>query len=60
MQISLQAIQTLPATHREGKLSAYKLLCSMGVFNHDSTPPADFLDMFLLTIYQGLLSGDEV
>jgi hypothetical protein len=30
------------------------------VFNHDISPPADFLDMFLLTIYQGLLSGDEV
>lgn len=32
----------------------------MGVFNHDIPPPSDFLDMFLLTIYQGLLSGDEV
>ncbi len=32
----------------------------MGVFNHDVSPPPDFLDMFLLTIYQGLLSGDEV
>ncbi|CAF1045593.1 unnamed protein product [Rotaria sp. Silwood1] len=54
-----EAIQTLPSTYREGKLSAYKLLCSMGVFNHDVSPPADFLDMFLLTIYQGLSSGDE-
>jgi len=32
----------------------------MGVFNHDASPPPDFLDMFLLTIYQGLLSADEV
>ena len=56
----IQAIQTLPVTHREGKLSAYKLLCSMGVFNHDNKPSSDFLDMFLLTVYQGLLSGDEV
>ncbi len=32
----------------------------MGVFNHDVSPSSDFLDMFLLTIYQGLLSGDEV
>jgi hypothetical protein len=54
-----EAIQTLPTTHREGKLSAYKLLCSIGVFNHDISPPSDFLDMFLLTIYQGLLSDDE-
>ncbi|CAF4597345.1 unnamed protein product [Rotaria socialis] len=54
-----EGIQTLPATHREGKLAAYKLLCSMGVFNHDISPPADFLDMFLLIISQGLLSGDE-
>ncbi|CAF0735212.1 unnamed protein product [Adineta ricciae] len=54
-----EAIQTLPTTHREGKLSAYRLLCSMGVFNHDTPPPADFLDMFLLTIYEGLSSGDE-
>ncbi|CAF3004104.1 unnamed protein product [Rotaria sp. Silwood2] len=54
-----EAIQTLPPTYREGKLAAYKLLCSMGVFNHDVSPPADFLDMFLLTICQGLFSGDE-
>ena len=32
----------------------------MGVFNHDISPPSDFLDMFLLVIYEGLLSGDEV
>jgi hypothetical protein len=32
----------------------------MGVFNHDVSPPSDFLDMFLLTIYQALISGDEV
>ncbi|CAF1014308.1 unnamed protein product [Adineta steineri] len=54
-----EAIQTLPTTHRDGKLSAYRLLCSMGVLNHDVSPPSDFLDMFLLTIYHGLLSGDE-
>ncbi len=30
------------------------------MFNHDVPPPSDFLDMFLLTISQGLLSGDEV
>ncbi len=30
------------------------------MFNHDVSPPSDFLDMFLLTICQGLLSGDEV
>ena len=32
----------------------------MGVFHHDTTPPQDFLDMFLLTLYQGLSSGDKV
>ena len=32
----------------------------MGVYNHDTPPSADFLDMFLLTLYQGFLSGDEV
>ncbi|CAF4240865.1 unnamed protein product, partial [Rotaria magnacalcarata] len=29
------AIQTLPATHREGKLAAYKLLCSIGFLSGD-------------------------
>ncbi|CAF1505412.1 unnamed protein product, partial [Didymodactylos carnosus] len=54
-----EAIQTLPQTHREGKLSAYKLLCSIGVYNHDEPPSQEFLDMFLLTLYQGLNSGDQ-
>ncbi|CAF0804920.1 unnamed protein product [Didymodactylos carnosus] len=54
-----EAIQTLPISHREGKLSAYKLLCSIGVYNHDEPPSAEFLDMFLLTLYQGLNSGDQ-
>ncbi|CAF1292177.1 unnamed protein product [Rotaria magnacalcarata] len=53
------AIQTLPATHREGKLAAYKLLCSIGIFNHDVSTTTDFLDIFLLIISQGFLSGDE-
>ena len=56
-----KAIQTLPVTHREGKLFAYKLLCSIGVFNYDVSPSStDFLDMFLLIIYQCLLFADEV
>ncbi|KAF2363976.1 Rap GTPase activating protein domain [Trinorchestia longiramus] len=49
----------LPNAYQRGKLSAYRLLCSMLVRRHDLQPSRDLLTAFYGTLHQGLLGQDQ-
>ncbi|KAI4562327.1 hypothetical protein MJT46_011289 [Ovis ammon polii x Ovis aries] len=50
---------TLPDDYKEGKLQAYKLICSMMTRRQDVLPSSDFLVHFYLVMHLGLTSEDQ-
>ncbi|XP_041418604.1 ral GTPase-activating protein subunit alpha-2 isoform X3 [Xenopus laevis] len=50
---------TLPNEYKEGKLQAYKLICSMMTRRQDVLPNSDFLVHFYLIMHTGLNSDDQ-
>ncbi|KAM9683037.1 ral GTPase-activating protein subunit alpha-2 isoform 1-T1 [Dama dama] len=49
----------LPDDYKEGKLQAYKLICSMMTRRQDVLPNSDFLVHFYLVMHLGLTSEDQ-
>uniref|UniRef100_A0A3Q1NIX8 Ral GTPase activating protein catalytic subunit alpha 2 n=1 Tax=Bos taurus TaxID=9913 RepID=A0A3Q1NIX8_BOVIN len=50
---------TMPDDYKEGKLQAYKLICSMMTRRQDVLPNSDFLVHFYLVMHLGLTSEDQ-
>jgi len=50
----------MPDDYKEGKLQAYKLICSMMTRRQDVLPNSDFLVHFYLVMHLGLTSEDQV
>ena len=61
ISIFLQAIMSLPESHKGGKLCAYKLICKMSLLRNQDIPvEQDHLSQLFYVIHEGLNSNDQV